>query len=73
MICSECRKHGQRSRVYIIDSYYDLQIAQDRFFDEEGHWHVHDTNTSTTTYQCTNNHKWSETKYSMCWCEKTEM
>jgi hypothetical protein len=69
MICNECKQNNLRSRVYILDSFYDLQEAQDRFFDEDGKWHVHDTNSITTKYRCTKNHEWSQVKYATCWCE----
>lgn len=70
MICIACKNENQKSKVYISDVFYDLQKAQDRFFDEEGRWHVHDVNITTTKYQCSNNHVWSEVKHARCWCEK---
>lgn len=72
MICQDCRNSGLRSRVYIQDSFYDLQVSQDRFFDEDGRWHVHDENETKTTYKCTRGHSWYDVKYAICWCQKQE-
>ena len=69
MICNACRTDNQRSKVYITEIFYDLQQAQDRFFDEDGKWHCHDINPTTTKYQCSNRHEWTEVKYATCWCE----
>ena len=69
MICTECRNENVKSRVYITDSFYDLQTSQDRFFDEDGKWHCHDVNPTTIQYQCTNGHEWTEVKYASCWCK----
>ena len=69
MICNECRQNNLRSKVYIMDSFYDLIESQDRFFDEDGRWHCHDTNATTIQYKCSNNHEWTQVKYASCWCE----
>ena len=52
-----------------MDSFYDLLESQERYFDEDGKWHVHDTNATTIQYRCTNNHEWTQVKYASCWCE----
>jgi hypothetical protein len=70
MICNTCRNENTRSKVYVMDSIYDLKQSQDRFFDEDGTWHVHDVNPTTTYYKCSNGHEWSEMKYAICWCER---
>jgi len=69
MICVLCRNENKKSRVYVMDVQYDSKEAQDRFFDEDGKWHVHDPNPTNTTYHCTNNHEWTEVKYAKCWCQ----
>jgi len=69
MICSTCKNNNEKSKVYIVGTFYDLKEPQDRFFDENGKWHVHDTNPTINKYQCTNGHEWSEKKYAKCWCE----
>ena len=38
------------------------------FYDPEGKYHVHDGNTTTTSYNCTNGHNWWESTRGSCWC-----
>lgn len=68
MICVECKNQNVKSKVFIADVIYDLQIAQERFFDEEGVWHCHDKNPTKTHYTCSNGHSWVTQKFAVCWC-----
>jgi len=38
------------------------------FYDEEGKYHDHDPNSSSTSYSCSNGHTWAESSRSSCWC-----
>lgn len=60
MRCPECVEAGQRSKVYVGLSTTTLMYAQP-FYDEDGRWHHHDPNQTTTEYTCSNGHSWKET------------
>ena len=58
MKCPECVAADQRSHVYVgYSSTTLLDFAP--YYDEDGNWHYHDPNTCTTSYSCSNGHKWS--------------
>jgi len=59
MKCPECVKEGKRSKVYPGMTFRTL-LAWSVHFDEDGEYHVDDPNITTTSYSCSNGHKWSE-------------
>ncbi len=59
MKCPECVAEGERSKVYPHESHRTL-LAVQRYFDEDGTYHSHDPNKTTTKYECSRGHKWSE-------------
>jgi hypothetical protein len=67
MICSECKKVGKKSKVYSGASSSTLMHCQP-FYDEDGKYHNHDMNITTTNYSCSNGHSWQEHYRSSCWC-----
>ena len=67
MICPECKRQGLKSRVYVGTSSVTLMYSAP-FYDEEGKYHDHDPNTRTTSYSCSNGHKWVESSCGSCWC-----
>ena len=69
MICPECIKAGLKSMVYVGGSSSTLMMY-DHYFDEDGKEHFHNPNTTTTSYSCSQGHKWVEGTLSKCWCQK---
>ena len=67
MICSECKKLGLKSQVFLGGSTVTLMYCQP-FYDEDGNYHHHDSNTTTTSYSCSQGHKWTESCKGRCWC-----
>lgn len=67
MICPKCKKLGKKSTVYPGIASTTLLYCQP-FYDEEGNYHDHDCNTTTTTYRCSNGHEWMESHEGKCWC-----
>lgn len=67
MFCKECKKLGLKSKVYPGLSSVTLLYCPP-FYDEEGNYHDHDSNTTTTEYSCSNGHKWTEETTGSCWC-----
>ncbi len=67
MICPECKKQNLKSIVYPGYSTTTLMYSQP-FYDENGKYHHHDLNKSTTSYSCSYGHKWAETSKPSCWC-----
>ena len=53
MICPECKKEGKKSIVYPGYGSTTLMYCQP-FYDENGKYHHHDMNTTTTPYSCSN-------------------
>ena len=67
MICPECKKQEKKSCVYPGMSSITAMYFPP-FYDEEGHYHDHDANTTTTDYSCSNGHKWIEKTTGSCCC-----
>lgn len=59
MICATCKADGKKSRVYIGWSRSTLMHFTP-YYDENGAYHYHDRNTTTTDYSCSEGHQWSE-------------
>ena len=55
MLCPECKKNGQKSKVYPGPS-FTTATYYPPFYDEEGRFHRHDGNTTVTNYECSNGH-----------------
>ena len=65
MKCLECVKEGKKSCVRINP--FSTQFGHfPPFWDEEGVYHVHDTNTTTQYYRCDRGHSWSENVPNKC-------
>ncbi len=75
MICPQCRAQGLKSQV-VTGAGTGTLVHCPPFYDEEGRYHVHDTNTGAQAYSCSNGHSWREsTGPAPCWCgwpEKSE-
>jgi len=57
MKCPECVKEGLRSRVSFGATSTTL-MGVSRYYDEDGKLVVHDPNTRTTRYNCSEGHVW---------------
>lgn len=65
MKCPECVQAGLRSRVYIGPSSTTC-MGTSAFYDENGVLHIHDPNTTATSYRCSNGHGWFEKSRRSC-------
>jgi hypothetical protein len=61
MICPECSVEGRKSKVYPGLSTVTL-MASAPYYDEDGEYHDHDPNITTTRFACSNGHDWQEKK-----------
>ena len=59
MICQKCKRDGKRSKVYVGTSTVTAMYSQP-YYDEDGKYVHNDPNTTTTTYWCSNSHRFSE-------------
>ena len=67
MICEACKSEGKTSRVFAGMS-YTTAAYYPPFYDEEGRYHSHDGNTTSTTYECSNGHRFYIAGQPSCWC-----
>ena len=67
MKCPECEKQDLKSRVYPGMGSSTLMYCQP-FYDEEGKYHTHDSNTTTWQYSCSEGHEWRGSSSGSCWC-----
>lgn len=67
MICEECQKLNKKSTIAIGNSMMTA-VYYTPFYDENGKYHNHDNNKKTTSYSCSNGHKWSVSNWGSCWC-----
>lgn len=68
MKCPECVKEGKTSIV--LDPGYGVTTAMcvHAYWDEDGKRHVHNPNTRTVHYSCSNGHDWVDSRRGSCWC-----
>lgn len=55
MKCPRCVEEGRTSQVFPGDTAAKGMTTQ-RFYDEEGFYHVHDTSERVTPWRCSNGH-----------------
>lgn len=65
MKCQKCIEENKTSRIFIGGSMSTL-LHSSNYFDEEGVMHNHNPNKITSTYQCSNGHRWTEDGYENC-------
>ena len=65
MKCHYCMLESKRSTLRSHGGSSTLMAAQ-RYWDEDGILHVHDRNITTTGYECSNGHLYSEKTGSPC-------
>lgn len=58
MKCPECEANGQKSQVYERSRTMTL-VAITPSYDEEGRAHIHEANTTTTDFECSNGHRFT--------------
>lgn len=67
MKCPKCVRLGLKSNVYGGIGSITLMYCQP-YYDEEGEYHHHDSNTREHEYNCDKGHKWLQVSYGSCWC-----
>ena len=65
MICPQCKAEDKKSRVWLGHT-MSTSAGYSSHYDEDGHYHSHDPNRSTTSYSCSNGHRWSEDSWPVC-------
>lgn len=72
MICDECKKEGLRSIVHIDYSAITAMFVPS-YYDEDGKYHFHDLNGTTTMYHCSKGHVFAKTRYPVWTCCQSEI
>ena len=65
MKCPECIATNQRSMVHDQGS-WTTAMGWSPYWDEDGNRHVHNPNTITTGYHCSNGHDWADESKRPC-------
>ncbi len=65
MICEECKKAGQKSRVTCHGG-STTAVYCAPYYDEDGTYHHHDMNIVTSSYECSNGHRWTTQRHPKC-------
>ena len=65
MKCPQCVKEGKKSCVQVGERTTTLAFFSP-FYDTEGVYHHHDSNTTTQYYRCDRGHFWSENVSNTC-------
>jgi hypothetical protein len=65
--CPVCKKKGLKSKVYGGTGSVTLMYCAP-FYDEDGNYHSHDGNTSTSEWKCSQGHAWTTRESGSCWC-----
>ena len=67
IICAECEKLGQKSRV-MSNGVTTTLIGWSTYYDEEGNWHSHDPNRQEESFFCSAGHRFSKQLIHHCPC-----
>lgn len=65
MKCPKCVVEGKKSYVF-EDGGWTTLVYCAPYYDEEGEYHVHDMNTSTWNFHCSEGHSWAESSGHQC-------
>ena len=69
--CPTCQKEKRTSTVREVEvcAVNLVYYIVDRFWDSEGRYHVHNPETHSFPYECSNGHTWAEDyPCPSCWC-----
>lgn len=58
MKCAKCVEQGLTSKVYVPTSSFVQPIPVYPFYDESGEYHRHDASHHSTSWSCSNGHRW---------------
>lgn len=68
VFCPECQRLGGKSKVLVGASDRTL-LWSTPYYDEDGQYHNHDSNITTTVYTCSKGHEFiRKSKVLPCWC-----
>lgn len=65
MICEKCKESGLRSTVHGGVSMSTLMHCPS-WYDEDGRYHTHDLNWTTSDWHCSNGHRWRVREQGSC-------
>lgn len=65
MKCPVCIEKGLKSNVYPGCSFSTAMWCAP-YYDEDGKYHNHDMNTHSTSYSCSQGHRWTQRNASKC-------
>lgn len=65
MICERCQQEGKRSTVQGGAGITTL-MGYSAYWDQDGDYHCHNPNITTTSYHCSNGHHWTVKSNSEC-------
>lgn len=68
VVCVTCKSEGRTSRIHKKGSSRVTLVHYPGFYDEEGRFHLHDSNVRTESLRCSNGHEWTERSSGRCWC-----
>ena len=67
MKCPECERLGERSKLYMPDSYMSTAMGgSQNYYDEDGDHHYHEVNHSSGQGHCSNGHVLNVTRSTKC-------
>ncbi len=64
--CPECVKEGKTSRLYSEQGGATTDMAWECYYDEKGRYHMHNPNSKSWFYKCSNGHSVCVSKLSGC-------
>lgn len=68
MRCPECEAEGTYSVVYDGPRWVTAMCVE-RYWDEDGRYHLHNPNTVAVSYECSQGHRWTaKDPAGVCWC-----
>jgi len=65
MVCPKCKEENKKSHLYLQGGFVTC-MGYERYYDEDGNYHSHDTNVHSEVFNCSNGHRFSVKKLIKC-------
>ena len=66
MFCPECLKQGLTSTLYTQNGGITTDMCVNTFYDENGKYHYHNPNVTSSEWHCSNGHHGVNSHYHKC-------
>lgn len=67
MKCIICSNSNKKSKCFVLAE-ETVKAQSNKFYDEIGRYHEHNSNVTFIHYRCSNGHSFKNKQINRCWC-----